>query len=262
MVFTLLKKEIYVHARDRKVYTLSILYILALAFLSFGLIWSVSTSEGTFDPYYGRSLFLAFIVVFILLTCFICPAFTFTNILREREQKTFFQLKLTLLRPYHILLGKAGSSIIYVLILLFASIPITILMMPLGGFTAPQISKCYIIILTAAISFSIVGLMCSSIFRNSKNAAYMTYAIVSLFCFITELIPPTLTQAFRLKHNPILSDFLITINPYRIAMNILGAGREYKILGISPWIIATAGYIFLSIIAIIIILCQIRKVDY
>jgi ABC-type transport system involved in multi-copper enzyme maturation permease subunit len=259
MLISLLKKELYIQARNWKMYAFGPLYIIALAIFAFGLVWYISTGSASYDPGHGRSIFLAFIIGFAILTCLIAPAFTFSSISLEKEHNTFSQLKLTWLKPYQIIMGKAGLAAIFILILLSASLPVTILMMPLGGITIIHLIKCYLVVSIAAFTFSMVGLMCSSIFKSPKNSGFTTYIVIGFFLFGTELIPLILTQILKMKIKNPEFRILEIMNPVRSVLNSLGAGMQYKIGDLSSWVIATAGFILLSLITLFLSIYRIRN---
>jgi hypothetical protein len=260
MLVALFKKELFIQARSWKTYASGAIYALTLSILAFCLIWSISTGKTSYNPGYGRSIFLAFIVGLELVISLICPVFTFNSISAERENLTFYQLKLTHLKSSHIIMAKAGSAILHILVLLFISIPVTILMMPLGGINWAQVGLCYIIILNTAIAFILTGLACSSIFKVSRNSASATYAIVGFFMFGTELIPLVLTEIFKIKSKHIALQILTTMDPARAVLNSLDAGKQFQIAGMSPWMVAILGYAFLSIFSICVAIYRIKKI--
>jgi len=133
MLNPLLAKELRMQARSKETYAVGGIFILVLSVLAFSLIWEASTGDRTLDAEYGKGMFRAFVVVLMLALFLISPALTVGAISSEREKLTFSQLRVTLLRPRQILVGKAAPSLVYILILLFASLPIAIMIVPLGG---------------------------------------------------------------------------------------------------------------------------------
>ena len=254
MLIAIIKKELYIQSRNWKIRAFSGLYILTLTIFAFGLVWYIATGDATYNPNYGRSVFFAFVIIFVLLTYFISPALTFNSISLEKENNAFEQIRLTWIKPYQIIMGKAGLAFIYILLLLFASLPVIILMLPLGGVTLSQFSRCYMIILPIAFTFSMIGLMFSSIFKSSRNSGFMTYAIVCLFVFGIELIPLILTQILKIKPKNPAFNILRMINPVRSVINDLNTRDQRQIT------IAVSVYALLSLIAIFIALGFVTKI--
>jgi len=235
------------------------IFILVLSALAFGLIWETSTGNGTLDAEYGREMFLAFIVVLMLAISLICPAFTVGAISLERERLTFGQLRVTLLKPRQILVGKVAPTLVYILILLFASLPIAILILPLSGISSMEMASCYLVIFVSALAFSLIGLMCSALHKNTRASTVMAYAVTGFFTFGTALTPMILTSIFRVSANRILLDLFISLNPFHALLSVLGRGRQPQVVGLSPWIFAIMSYLILSIIAACIALLRFRK---
>ena len=259
MLNPLLIKELRMQTRSKETYAVSSIYILALSVLTFTLIWEASTGDRTLNMEYGKEMFLAFIVVLMLAICLICPAFTVGAISSERERLTFNQLRVTLLKPYQIVIGKAAPSLIYILALLFASLPIVILIVPLSGLSLMEMASCYLIALISALAFSLIGLMCSAVYRNTRAATVMTYATIGLFMFGTAAAPMILTTVFRMRINRILLNLVTALNPFHAVFNILGRGRQVQVAGLSPWNINIIGYLTISALAIGVSLFRFKK---
>ena len=245
--------------RGRETYVVGSIFILALSALAFGLIWEASTGDRALDAEYGKVMFLAFVVVLMLATFLVCPAFSVGAISSERERLTFDQLRVTLLRPHQILVGKAAPPLIYILILLFASLPIAILIVPLGGISPAEAASCYLIAFISALAFSLIGLMCSSIYRSTRSSTVMAYAIICFFTFGTALVPMILTGIFRVNGNRISLDLLTSLNPFYAAFSVFGKGRQPQLIGLSSWAIATISYLVISVIAGCIALLRFKK---
>ncbi|MFC1714974.1 ABC transporter permease [Candidatus Poribacteria bacterium] len=259
MLNPLLIKELHMQTRGRETYAVGSIFILALSALAFSLIWESSTGDRTLDAEYGKGMFLAFVIVLMLGISLICPAFTVGAISSERERLTFNQLRVTLLRPHQILVGKAIPPLIYILILLFASLPIAVLIVPLGGISPSQMAYCYLIAFISALAFSLIGLMCSSIYNSTRASTVMAYAIIGLFTFGTAVLPLILTGVFRVSGNRALLDLFIALNPFRAAFSIFGKGKQFQLIGLPSWGIAIVGYLIISVMASCIALLRFKK---
>lgn len=245
--------------RGREIYVVGGMFILVLSALVFGLIWEASTGDEALNGEYGREMFTAFMVVLMLTIFLICPAFTVGAISLERERLTFDQLRVTLLKPRQILAGKVVPTLIYILILLFASLPIAILIVPLSGVSSAEMASCYLVIFVSALAFSLVGLMCSSIYKSTRASTVMAYAVTGFFTFGTALTPMILTSIFRVNVNRILLDLLISLNPFHALLSVLGTGKQPQVMGLSPWIFTIMSYLILSALAACIALLRFRK---
>jgi len=258
MLNPLLIKELRMQTRGWGTYAVGIIYLLALSALAFSLFWEASTGGRTLDPEYGGDMFLAFVIALILAVCLICPAFTVGAISSERERLTFDQLRVTLLKPHQILVGKAVPPLIYVLILMVASLPIASLIVPVGGISLAEVASCYLIAFISAMAFTLIGLMCSSVYRHTRASTVMTYSITGFFLFGTAMIPLIVGGTFRLAINRALLDLCIALNPFHAAMSILGKGKQLQLGGLSSWDVAVIGYLIISAASVCITLLRFR----
>lgn len=126
----------------------------------------------------GRSIFEWIIILMLLLVLFLVPGLTAGAICGERERQTLVPLQVTMLRPRSILLGKVFSAQAYVLLLIFATMPMLGLTYLLGGVTLTDIAAGIAAVFVVAI---IVGLFCigiSSFFRRVQTATVVSYGMV------------------------------------------------------------------------------------
>jgi hypothetical protein len=258
MLNPLLVKEIRIQTRGWETYAIGTIYILALSALVFSLFWEAAGDKRGMEPGHGEEMFLAFAVVLILAITLICPALTVGAISSEREKLTFEQLRVTLLRPHQILIGKAGPPIIYAIVLLLASTPIVSFILLSDGISLEKVAYSYLIAFTSAMAFSLSGLMCSSVYRTTRLSTVMTYAIVGLFTFGTAMLPMIASNVFRLKINRVILDFSIALNPFHAVFSIFGKGRQLQLYGLSPWTVAILGYMVVSVLAICVALFRFK----
>ena len=256
---SLLTKEFRVQMRGRETHAVSTVYVLVLSALTIGLIWQASTGQPALGPEYGRGMFLAFAIALILAVSMICPAFAVGAVSSERERLTFDQLRVTLLRPHQVLIGKVGPVLVYSVILLVAALPMIILIAPAGGISTTEVALCYLIAFVSAMAFSLVGLMWSSICTSTRAATTMTYATIGLLIFGTAMVPVTLSRVFGLKANRVLQDLGMALNPFHAVASILGRGRQFQVAGLMPWETVVISYTIVSITAAYIFLLRFRR---
>ena len=252
-------KEFRIQMRGRETHAVSTVYVLVLSALTVSLIWQASTGQPTLGPEYGRGMFLAFAMVLVLAISMICPAFAVGAVSSERERLTFDQLRVTLLRPHQVLIGKVGPVLAYSLILLVAALPMIVLLAPAGGISTTEVALCYLIAFVSALAFSLVGLMWSSLYAGTRAATTMTYATISLFIFGTAMVPVTLSRVFGLYVNRVLQDLCMALNPFHAVASILGRGRQFQVAGLMPWETVVISYVIVSITASYIFLLRFRR---
>ena len=259
MLNPLLIEELRTLTRSGRIYAIGVTLIITLSALTFGLIWDASTTERILGPEYGKGMFLVFFVVLILAICLIFPAFTAGAISSEQERMTFDLLRVTLLRPYQYLVGKIGSVLVCISTLLFASLPVAILMLPLGGISTTELIHCYLVTFIPAIAFSLSGLMWSSVFRNTRTSTGVTYAFAGFFIFGTGIVPMILKEAFREKLNQVVLDLCVSLNPFYATASILGRTKAIQVSGLSPQSITIAGYLVISLITACIAMLRFKR---
>ena len=258
MLNPLLIKELRMKTRGVEAYAVGVIYIIALSALAFGLFWEASSGGRTLDPEYGIKMFLAFVVAMILAVCLICPAFTVGAVSSERERLTFHQIRVTLLKPRQILLGKALPPIIYILVLIVVSIPVASLIAPVGGVSLAEMFSCYVVAFVSAMAFGLIGLMCSSIYRRTRPSIVMTYSIAGFFLFGTAIIPRIVDGVSRISR--FLLDLCVSLNPFHAAMSALGRGKQIQLAGLSSWDISIIGYLAISAISACITFLRFRGI--
>jgi len=256
MLNPLLVKEFREQARGWKYLTAGASCVLIISILAFGLIWNASTGKKAINPEYGRNMFFIFIIALTTIMCTVCPAFTVGAISSERERLTHDLLRVTLLKPRHVITGKTVPALVYAMILLLASLPVIILIMPAGGASLIEIGYCYLTIFASVAAFSLTGLMWSSVFRSTRTSAAVTYTCIGFFIFGTMLAPAILDKVFHLETSHILLRACITLNPFLAAASSLGRTvvvsdlTPVQVFGLPVWTMTVLCYLVISVIAI------------
>lgn len=173
-----LSRELLVNLRSHRSFLLQFAYagLLAAAVL---IAWpqadegrvgaSVSASRRLFDLFfYGQ----------FLLVAMVAPTFAAGSITGEKERKTYELLLASPLKPSWILVGKLFSSLTYLVLLLFSSLPMVILGYLLGGILLSEIARAYVVLILAAGTFGLVSVACSSFFRRTSSALVVSYLVI------------------------------------------------------------------------------------
>ncbi len=161
--------------------TFFLLLIGFLALLILAIATQSYTSSATSDA--GQAIFYTIFVVEILVTVFITPSLTTGSISGERERKTYDLLRVTLLSPAKLVLGKLGAAIAYVLLLLAASLPVTGLALMLGGVEVSELVLGMLILLVSTFFYGTLGLFFSSLMRSTRGANTLTYITLFVLLF-------------------------------------------------------------------------------
>lgn len=134
--------------------------------------------SGAASSQVGKVLFTGLVVIQMVMVSLLTPAFTSSAITQEREQKTFELLVTTLLSARSIVLGKLGSALAYVALLIIAVAPLESLAFMFGGVSPEEIILSQVVMLAAALLFASVGIFWSSVVRTSVASNVLSYGTI------------------------------------------------------------------------------------
>ena len=126
----------------------------------------------------GQAVFTVLLFLQILLVVFLAPAATSGAISLEREKQTLDLLTATPISTLGIVLGKLGSALAFVGVLILASIPLTAVVFVFGGVGPEDVVRGYVVLLVTALGFGSVGILLSSVTRRTQSATVLTYLVV------------------------------------------------------------------------------------
>jgi ABC-2 type transport system permease protein len=177
-------KELRSRMRGGRPYLILTGCLLALSLVCFGVlrIFQGQADNGmmVISAHVGQGLFAALALAEMLLVVFLTPALTAGAISGEREQLTYDLLIATPLRPGRILSGKLVAAIWYVLLLIFAAVPLGSIVLLYGGISPRDLLKALLLLLLTALATGMLGLLCSSIARRTLRATIMAYLLILL----------------------------------------------------------------------------------
>jgi ABC-type transport system involved in multi-copper enzyme maturation permease subunit len=106
----------------------------------------------------------------LFLVCFVAPAFTAAAISSERERQTYDLLRTTLLPARALVFGKLASALSYVLLLIFAAVPLQSMAFLLSGVGWEELTIGFLLLVISAVTFASLGLYISSVARTTLAA--------------------------------------------------------------------------------------------
>lgn len=198
-------KELRGRMRGRRAFATLSLYLLVMsslvALVYLGFTSSTGGASTVIAREAGKGIFAAVLAVQGFLVTFIGPSFTAGAISGERERQTYDLLQTTLLSPRSFVLGKLISALSYVFLLVLASIPLQSLAFLLGGLSLAELVISQAVILVAAVTFALWGLLCSAALRTTLAATVATFGGT----FFATLGTPLLAFTFSLLLSPMLA---------------------------------------------------------
>ena len=116
-----------------------------------------------------------------LQVAFLAPASTAGAISQEREKQTLELLVVTPISSLAMVIGKLFSALIYVWLLIAASIPLTAIVFVYGGVAPDDVLRGYIVLIVTALGFGAFGLLASSLVKRTQAAiAISVFAVLFL----------------------------------------------------------------------------------
>lgn len=137
--------------------------------LSNGTALSAGIGHGIF----GGLLFLETLLVLVL-----APAFTTGAISLEREKQTLDLLVTTPLSTLGMVIGKLFSALVYVFLLIIASIPLASLVFVFGAVGPDDLVRAYLFLFALAFGMGALGLFVSALVKRTQTATVITFVLV------------------------------------------------------------------------------------
>lgn len=130
-------------------------------------------SAGIGHGIFGGLLFLETLLVLVL-----APAFTTGAISLEREKQTLDLLVTTPLSTLGMVIGKLFSALVYVFLLIIASIPLASLVFVFGAVGPDDLVRAYVFLFALAFGMGALGLFVSALVKRTQTATVITFVLV------------------------------------------------------------------------------------
>ncbi len=177
----IIAKELKGRMRGRLGFILLTAYLtlisLVIASVYFYTINDLNITRATPDDLQemGKRVFNTVVLIELLSITFIGPALTSGAISSERERGTFDLLRVSLLSSRSLIIGKLGSTVMYLLLLIIAALPLQSLAFFLGGVGMEELVISVAILASSAFLFCMLGLYFSSITKRTIIATTLSY---------------------------------------------------------------------------------------
>ncbi|MBI82693.1 MAG: ABC transporter permease [Planctomycetaceae bacterium] len=132
----------------------------------------------TTNPEAAKQLVNLFFLGQYVLASLMTPSFAAGAITFEKEQKTYEMLLASPMKPRAIVLGKLLSSLTHLAILIFASLPIVMLCLPLGGVSMYEVLAAYLGLIISVVTFGMISIACSSFFKRTASSLVVSYLLI------------------------------------------------------------------------------------
>ena len=172
-----LRRELLTALRSNKAFTLHFFFLAALAFVVYR-IWPDDNVEITSGDTLTRQIFHIFGESQLVLVSILAPAFSASAMTIEKERRCMDLLMTSPIRPGTILWGKYLSSVLYIFLLVISTAPLVSIILWLPGLGPNDVIGMYVLLLSVAACFGMIGLTCSTFFHRSQASLAITYMIV------------------------------------------------------------------------------------
>ncbi len=166
----------------------------------------------------GQSIFTGLVFLSTLVICVTAPSLTANAISGEHERKTLDLLLATPLRPSSVLLGKLIAALSYVALILAAVVPLVSLAFLFGGVTPMDMLLAFSLLLGFAVTFGVIGLFFSALFRRTGWAVGASYLVLAFFVLGT-IFAYSVISVMRGEQPAI---WLLGLNPFSAMASALG----------------------------------------
>jgi ABC-2 type transport system permease protein len=256
----MIRKETLQRMRERRGWILPSLYLVVLgAVVSFA--YYVTTDQHTHGVQgwqIGVVLFISSAYTQLILLLLLAPVFSAGALTIEKEQRTLAGLLTSLLRSYQIWWGKSVASVMFVLLLLVAGLPVLSAVFAFGGVGLWEVGIVSLTTVIILASISAISLYWSSAFRRSVHAtavSYVTVVVLTVVTFIIFIVAESRHDGQAWQQLPVLVKLPLFFNPlFFMAAAFVPREQLYP-----EWVICVGVFSALGILSSILTVRNLRR---
>lgn len=179
----LIVKELRSFLRGRRPFIVLSLYLLLMAAV---LLLTYSSMDNGFADRsdVGVTLFSMALGLSLAELVFIAPVLSASSLGSERDRQTIDLLLITPISSIRIVLGKLVAPLIFLFMLALATLPMLGLGYMIGGLELQEFVAGFIIIATALLSFSTLGIWAAARMTTSRGGTMLGLGLAILICFL------------------------------------------------------------------------------
>lgn len=253
----LVVKEMRERFRNKKTIWMLAAYLFIMGSILLGFMY-ISQMNGIVYQGENREVFMMIAVIQYAMICFIAPALSAGAISGERERQTLNILLATQLSPRKIIVSKLLTSLAFIFLLVFTSLPLYSFVFLYGGISPAQLLTLFGFFVVNIIFFGSLGLFCSTWIKRTGVSTITAYGVAFFFVagtgllyifiglLLHELYPLVYQndQAWAIPAMQVLG----ALNPVLVMFNTLGEDIGPQISFFMPqWAFFMIVYIVLSI---------------
>jgi ABC-2 type transport system permease protein len=286
-------KELRGRMRGRQAFVLISVYLALISAFIIILYMLATSGMGSsrwtpdFRQTLGKTIFGTVILMELVMIPFIAPGLTSGAIAAEREHRTFDLLRTTLLSAPAFVLGKLGAAFAFLLLLIFAALPLESIAFMLGGVGIEELLVSILLLIVTAIYFCTLGLFFSATLKRVLTATVFSYGSIVLgvlLLVVMFIVMEIASSSYNYGSNAstlwrdiwsVSAWVVLSTNPLFAAVmseTLLVDSQELfytnmpfysssSLVVPSPWIIYTITMLFLSFLMIMWSIQKVRRPD-
>lgn len=182
----LLGRELRVFLRSKKSFFAMLFFLLALL----GVVsqnWAVFAAHwepGQNLAHGARTLFFALSYGHLIFLMLVTPFLMAPLIAGEQEKSTITLMLSSPISVTHFILAKGLIPLVFVILLFTAAVPVLALCFLGGGLSAADLTRTYLILLSATLCYGSLGLYCSTLRPRVYEVYLITVLMVLIYGFI------------------------------------------------------------------------------
>jgi ABC-type transport system involved in multi-copper enzyme maturation permease subunit len=194
-----LQRELLVNLRMNRAFLLLFFYVAALGAVVY-VAWPANAKlDLSKSPEESKRLVNLFFLGQYVLMSLLVPSFAAGTIAGEKERKTYEMLVASPMRPVAIVLGKLLAALAHLAVLVFCSLPIVMLCLPLGGTSPYEVGATYVAMGSSVAAFGMLSVACSSYFRRTMASLVVSYLIILPLALVAILFYRLFENAAELR---------------------------------------------------------------
>lgn len=190
-----LQRELLVNLRMPRAFVLLLLYQVLLAAVVY-FAWPKDNLriDLTDNPGSTSTLVDLFFLGQYILASLMAPSFAAGAISGEKERATYEMLLASPIRPEAIVMGKLIAALTHLSILIFSSLPIVMLCLPLGGVSFYEVLAAYLALISSVVTFGMISVACGSFFPRTSSSLVVSYLTILPMALLGVLFWSSLSQ--------------------------------------------------------------------
>ncbi|MFM8402660.1 MAG: ABC transporter permease subunit [Pirellula sp.] len=173
-----LQRELLSNLRAPRAFVLLLVYQLALAAVIVIAYPREVRIDLTSESAAAQKLVDFFFIGQFAIASLMAPSFAAGAITGEKERKTYEMLLASPLKPWRIVMGKLIAALAHLVVLMFGSLPIVMLCLPLGGVSIYELLAGYVGLLFSILLFGSISVFCSSYFKRTSSSLVVSYVVI------------------------------------------------------------------------------------